>query len=305
MEPQIDPVPEAACVGDAVPLQARNCAGDPQWQQINGPGTAVFSAPTATSTTVTVDQPGVYTLGIECTEDFDPVPPCAGFPLDGDYLDGVCDPAAPSWVKWSVISPSPSAVTIYQSGQPQTYFYAPVAGTYNFELKCYYYAMLPGIVAPPVLPEPPQPGNFNTLEDPILDCPMAVVAGSPIQVIARGCENAETVLWTITGTATGGTTNPTSQLGLTAGTNTADTGTETITVVCVMPDGSTKTATCDVEILPFTPGETVACSTSVYTVQLNNCGVACNSTPVQLVFHDCAAENCQQAYIVVTVTEEC
>ena len=305
MQPQIDTVPESACVGDAVDLQARNCAGTPQWQQINGPGTAVFSAPAATSTTVTVDQPGIYTLGIECTEEFAETPPCAGFPLAGDFLDGICDPAAPSWVEWSVISPSPAAVTIYQSGQPQTYFYASADGTYNFELKCYYYGSAPGIVSPPVQPLPPLPGNFNTIEDPILDCPMAVVAGSPILITARGCENADTVAWTITGTATGGTTNPTSQVGLTVGTNTADAGTETVTVVCLMADGTTKTATCDVEILPCVPGETVACSTSIYTFTLNNCGVACNSTPVQLVFHDCESENCQQAYIVVTVTEDC
>lgn len=305
MQPVIDPVPEAACVGDAVPINARNCAGTPAWQQLSGPGTAVFSAPAATATTVTVDEPGVYTLDIQCTEEFAEVRPCAGFPIDGEFLDGICDPAAPSWVEWSVVSPSPGPVTIYQSGQPQTYFYAPNAGTYNFELKCFYYAMLPGIVAPPELPVAPQPGNFNTLDTPILDCPMAVVAGSPILVSSRGCENAETVAWTITGTATGGTSNPASQVGLTVGTNTVDVGTETITLTCIMADGSTTMATCDVEILPFTPGETVACSTSVYEVELNNCGVACTSTPVQLIFHDCEAENCQQAYIVVTVTEDC
>ena len=165
--------------------------------------------------------------------------------------------------------------------------------------------MLPGIVAPPVLPVAPQPGNFNSIEDPILDCPMAVVAGSPISILARGCENAQTVAWTITGTATGGTTNPSSQLGLTVGTNTADTGRETITVICVMPDGSTKTATCDVEILPFDPIVVLQCSTTAYSIELNNCGIACTSAPVQVVFHDCGAENCQQAYIVVTVTEDC
>jgi hypothetical protein len=305
MTPFIDPVAGDFCVGDPITLSSSNGAGTPEWVLVEGPGNAVFTSPGEAATQVTVDAPGIYYFTVQYEEVNAVVAPCAGYPAAGDELVGVCNPAGPSWVQWSVVSPSPGPAIIYQSQQPETFFYAPVAGTYNFELKCYYYEDSAGTVTPAELPQPPSIGNPNSLDAPILDCPMGVVAGDPINIRLHGCNAANTVTWVTAGPATGGTTNPNSQAGFIVGTSTTDTGTQQITVTCQNADGTTTTAQCDVEIYPFVPMAVAECSTSLYTVELNNCGVTCSSAAIPVLFYDCDAENCEYAYITIRVEPDC
>lgn len=301
MIPLIQGPTGSLCVGDDYPLSVTDCNGTATWNA-TGPGTATFTPPTGLATSMSVDAPGLYVVGVECTEDLPTVGECAGLPFLLD-VTGLCPLGPPSWVDWSIAPPSPAggAPTFYTQGS-ETYVNVNAAGSYTFRAKCSYYN---GYVAPVISPNLPLPSfapNPNSLIDPIISCPLAVLAGEPINVRLYGCES-DSVTWQIFGATSTGQTN--SPLGTSAATSSTSAGPVTFTATCLRQDGTTAVLNCNVEVLPVVPGEAVVCETVDIVQEFNNCGFVCNSATLALSFITCGVEECQSTYIRIIVGAPC
>lgn len=288
------------CAGEPATLEALDCVGIPEWQQVSGSGNATFSAPTAATTDVTVDQPGSYTFVVTCSEDLPAGEYCAGEPF---LLEYECPPGTAS-VQWSQVAGTGNAV-FTNPRNPSTYVTVTEPGNYQFQIIC----KVPDVTAPPVViapidpPVAPLPGQVG------IDCPMSVYAGDPITINAYGCDPGQSTsaLWQVTGDYdTTSTFNAGSFASVTIGTTSTTVGPITVEFTCTALDGTVTTLICSVAVrpLPLVGELPDICESHSENYEIENCGLVCSSSPVTVVFLDCGLILTSCAYITITI-EDC